>query len=215
MKLPQINSCSQESPKKPCGCRKFRRNSDHGPEMLHGLWQGVSRSLSASVPFSAPPEHLISVPCAGVRRGLLARGGQYEGDPLSPERWGKENIGQPSWGVFQAAQQAHFAPCASTCVTLSTLVQGHANPATLPAPALAPPKQTPPFPSGWQSFLLLEGKRRTSSLALPALLLLVTQCSKRRQEPRGWTDLLHPGRHTHARCPASPRACPQMRTQEK
>lgn len=160
MKLPQINSCSQESPKKPCGCRKFRRNTDHDSEMLRGLWQELSRSLSASVPFSAPPEHLISIPCAEVRRGLLAREGQCEGDPLSPERRGKENnTGQPSWGVFQAARQTRFAPCASTCETPNTLVRGHANPATLPAPALAPPKQTPPFPSGWQSFLLLEGKR--------------------------------------------------------
>lgn len=57
-------------------------------------------------------------------------------------------------------------------------------------------KQTPLFPNSWQSFFfLLEGKRLTPSLALPALLLAVThsssKSSSRLPEPRGWTDLLH------------------------
>lgn len=71
MKLHQINSCSQESPKKPCGCRKFRGVIDHISEMLQGLWQEVATSLSAPLPFASPPECLIYGPGARAgRRGL-------------------------------------------------------------------------------------------------------------------------------------------------
>lgn len=66
-------------------------------------------------------------------------------------------MGPPSWDTLCASRQTGFAPCCKhipLCMTHTTLTGGQACSATLCVPALAPLKQTPLFPSSWQSFFV-------------------------------------------------------------